>query len=443
MAESEFNIADFIADLSDQAIIGCTKDGHVVFYNQSAKRLMDGISYNKSLEEVISGDELSVLRHNLAITFYQQTSTDFYWLYKKRLYSISTHIFASIAFLYLRDITEVRVQSDLLRFCSRRFNQIEKLSKTGYWELNIPRKIFYWSDGMYDLFNINDKAKSYQYNIFRRFIHPEDLELYKQSLRRLLSDGQPISGNIRINDANNITKTCRFAAIRSIIDGEDNACGVLQDITDYCSSAQLMAMAELGHSIKQHVQAIKLFNDSQHLDYRLKINQHINAINNILKYSADNAQNNLALVFKPIKLADFLSEICREFQEIAQAKDLKLICRINPTTIISNNHLLQLVLSNLLDNACKFAKNKVVLGNSKDSIWVVDDGCGISPEEQSKIFSCFYHGSNSQGWGMGLSIVCDAIKKLGFSILLKSRQGQYSAFRIRFSKKRILAKFQK
>ena len=433
MLKSELSATNFVADLFDSAVIAFNKDGHVVFYNHMAEYLFNGLSDNKTLSELVGGDELSVLRHNLNIVFFQQRPMDFYWMHKERLYLVAARLFASKVFLCLRDITEIRAQSDLLKVCSRRFNQIEQLSQIGYWELNLSHKIFYWSDGMYNLFNLNKQNKNYHHNIIRRFIHPDDIEFYRQSLRRLLLQDKLISGNIRIFTDNNVMKICRFSAAKIMIDGEENACGIMQNITDYCRTDEKKALTELAHSVKQQIQAIKLFSDSLSSDVADPIRHHINITADLLNQAVGQLHEDSSEQYVDVAAVSY--EICREFDAIAQAKGLKLICRTYPLFIKGDKKLLELMLRNLLDNAFKFAKSKVVLANNHNGIWVADDGCGIALSEPSKIFSCYYHGKNSCGWGVGLAMVCNAAKQLDAAISLKSRLGHYSIFRLTFSKK--------
>ncbi len=433
MLKPELSATNFIADLFDGVVIAFSKNGQVVFYNHMAEYLFDGLSVYKTLDDLLSGDELSVLRHNLNIAFFQQQPMDFYWMHKERLYLVAARQFVADVFLCLRDITEIRAQSDLLRTCSRRFNQIEQLSQIGYWELNITHKTFYWSDGMYNLFNLSKQNKNYHHNIIRHFIHPDDIDFYRQSLRKLLIHNQAISGNIRIFTDNNVMKICHFSAAKIMIDGEESACGIMQNITDYCRTDELKSLTELAHSVKQQIQAIKLFSDSLPFDTGSQIRNHIDITADLLDQAVKKSREDNSEQYIDVEV--FLPEICREFGAIAQVKGLKLICRISPMLIRGDKRLLELILRNLLDNAGKFSKSKIIVANSSNSIWVADDGCGIPASEQSKIFSCYYHGKNSCGWGVGLAMVCNAAKQLGAEIALKSRPNHYSIFRLIFSKK--------
>ncbi len=104
---------------------------------------------------------------------------------------------------------------------------------------------------------------------------------------------------------------------------------------------------------------------------------------------------------------------------------------------------LELVLQNLIDNALKFtpADGKVelrlsLLDENMLSVECEDTGCGISPENQSRVFERFYRvkqrkTERQRGTGLGLSIVKHAVERLGGSISLSSQVGVGSLFIVR------------
>jgi signal transduction histidine kinase len=58
-----------------------------------------------------------------------------------------------------------------------------------------------------------------------------------------------------------------------------------------------------------------------------------------------------------------------------------------------------------------------------------DNGIGISAENQEKIFNMFYRASEqSDGSGLGLYIVKNAIDKLNGSVQVTSKEGEFTNF---------------
>jgi signal transduction histidine kinase len=78
--------------------------------------------------------------------------------------------------------------------------------------------------------------------------------------------------------------------------------------------------------------------------------------------------------------------------------------------IIGDQLLLELVINNLLDNALKYSGNenlviiKIFTESKFIKLQVIDEGKGISLEEQSKVFEKFYRGAQRQTKGTGLGL---------------------------------------
>jgi len=138
-----------------------------------------------------------------------------------------------------------------------------------------------------------------------------------------------------------------------------------------------------------------------------------------------------------------ISELLVQWRESAEKKDIRLVAEVAPdcTILSANPHLLRLALGNLLDNAIKFSEpaGTVTVRVRQDSgsavFEVTDQGCGIAPEDQERVFERFYQvtrarsGTGSvadqiRGTGLGLSIVRHAVTALGGEVDLSSVPGQ-------------------
>jgi PAS domain S-box-containing protein len=105
--------------------------------------------------------------------------------------------------------------------------------------------------------------------------------------------------------------------------------------------------------------------------------------------------------------------------------------------VCANEAALTQCLSNLIGNAIKFVKPaqhpRVTIWSeqhgSHNRIYVEDNGIGIQPRHQERIFGIFQRLSKSyEGMGIGLSIVKKAAERMGGAVGLRSEPGQGSTF---------------
>ncbi len=112
----------------------------------------------------------------------------------------------------------------------------------------------------------------------------------------------------------------------------------------------------------------------------------------------------------------------------------------------SDGRRLKIVLNNLISNAILYHNSYVESPfiraevTSEDSLCVVritDNGKGISPEHQGRIFDMFYRASDdTKGSGLGLYIVKETVEKLGGAIEVSSVVGVGSTFTIQLPLRR-------
>jgi signal transduction histidine kinase len=97
------------------------------------------------------------------------------------------------------------------------------------------------------------------------------------------------------------------------------------------------------------------------------------------------------------------------------------------------------VFANLLDNAIKYTPEggKVTIrgtsGNGKARMEFVDNGIGIAPEEQPRIWERLYRTDKSRsqrGLGLGLSLVKAMVEAHGGIVSVQSAAGTGSTFAV-------------
>jgi signal transduction histidine kinase len=122
-------------------------------------------------------------------------------------------------------------------------------------------------------------------------------------------------------------------------------------------------------------------------------------------------------------------------------KQIQLDVSLPATTITGNEDLLSQVWINLLHNAIKFTPEEGTIGvtlachQDKDEAvcTITDNGVGISPEDQVRIFERFFKANKARtrsqgGNGLGLSLVQKIVNMHGGQVTAKSELGQGSEF---------------
>lgn len=142
-------------------------------------------------------------------------------------------------------------------------------------------------------------------------------------------------------------------------------------------------------------------------------------------------------------LNTFFASVLDEYRVTAERRRIMVETNFGDATgeYVSDAHLLNMVVSNILGNAIKYTPEggvvRAVYERTTDRmvIEVTDTGIGIPEEDQSQIFTKLFRASNAQtketdGTGLGLYIVREAVRMLGGDVTFVSRVGVGTTFTI-------------
>jgi signal transduction histidine kinase len=148
----------------------------------------------------------------------------------------------------------------------------------------------------------------------------------------------------------------------------------------------------------------------------------------------------LKLDTETFPLAPMVAGLIDLYEDVAQDKNISVVSTVDATrTIQADRNRLQLILSNLLDNALKYTLpgGRVEISVEFDSrearITFADTGMGIAPEDLSRIWERLYRADKSRsqrGLGLGLSLVRAFAEAHGGTATVTSEPGQGSRFTI-------------
>lgn len=199
-------------------------------------------------------------------------------------------------------------------------------------------------------------------------------------------------------------------------------------------------------SIKGLVNLSRIESSPEHSAlYLSKIDTSINKLESFIAEVIDYSRTNRKEIrIEKIHLETVVKELIEGFKYLENSERIEFNYDFAVEYVNTDKFLLKVILSNLISNAIKYQKgdpehrpfisvsSKEEVGFTK--ITIKDNGEGIAPQFQERIFEMFYRGSNnSTGSGLGLYILKEAIEKMDGKIEMNSELGQGSSFIISIS----------
>ena len=128
-----------------------------------------------------------------------------------------------------------------------------------------------------------------------------------------------------------------------------------------------------------------------------------------------------------------LDVLCRDVTCALQAKypSRTILYEGLPNEVFADKTMVDLVITNLIDNAIKYSENEVTLRLSEHTVEIIDQGIGIAPHELELITSKFYRvqkNSWDNSMGLGLAIVSYVLKLHDSHLKITSTLGVGSSF---------------
>jgi len=150
-----------------------------------------------------------------------------------------------------------------------------------------------------------------------------------------------------------------------------------------------------------------------------------------LRLSIKLEENTQKITFVSVNLYEFSKEVIEDIKDIYPNKEI--ILEGENSKILIDKMLFAVVLTNLIENAIKYSKDKIIVKVAKNYVSIIDKGIGIKKNDINKITEKFYR-VNDNSWnnslGLGLSIVKNIIKLHNFKLEVISEYGKGSEFRI-------------
>jgi signal transduction histidine kinase/chemotaxis receptor (MCP) glutamine deamidase CheD len=252
------------------------------------------------------------------------------------------------------------------------------------------------------------------------------------------------------------------ASVSNVTDPEGRMQGIVAALRDVTAQKELEhlrseLMRTVSHELRTPLHSIRGFVDLILMGKTGKVNelqrdflttvkqqsaqlQHI--LDDLLEFSRQE-YGQVELTLQALNLGQLVRDVCRKLSLVASDAGVRLVNAMPAVLprIEGDSVRLEQVLSNLVDNACKFTPRggRVTVGATLSGhaikLWVADTGIGIAHEEQERVFEKYYQvsrqvpdGVRRKGAGLGLTICKRIVEQHQGDIWVESDTGKGSTF---------------
>lgn len=386
------------------------------------------------------------------------------------------------------DVTETRHNEEMLKKSEVRLKEAQRIAKVGSWELDILNNELFWTDEIFNIFEIDQSEFEASYDAFINGIHPDDRKMVNQAYTESLNNRTPyeIVHRLKMTDGRvkYVRETCE-----SFFDDDGKplrSVGTVQDITELhnaeeelikyrdhleevvvertadmeqarddaerANNAKSEFLSRMSHELRTPLNAIlgfgQLFEmDLDELSQKQKGNiteildagSHLlSLVNDVLDLSTIES-GKLEITMEAVPVDAVLKECIALINIQAKERQLNIVDHVSSMghIVYADFTRLKQVLLNLLSNAVKYNSNSgsitlssKVINNHFLRICIADTGNGLSKNSLSKLFTPFERldVNGVDGVGIGLVISKYLTEMMGGSIGVDSEQGKGSVF---------------
>jgi PAS domain S-box-containing protein len=382
-----------------------------------------------------------------------------------------------------RELSKHKRAEEALRQTQERFDLVLNAADMGVWFCDLPFDKLSWDVRVKEHFWLSPEAEV-TIDTFYEHLHPDDRERTRLAIEKSISEHKPYNIEYRT-----VSPSGQVKWIRAIGRGFYNEAGepirfdgVTLDITDMVKARETLAerRAELerlvderttslreaitqmeefsysvSHDLRAPLRAMKGYAQILLMDYGPQLDEtarhYLDRISragermdklthDVLTLSRVGRTN---IVLSNVELAALISDVIVQYPTLQEpAAEIHVQA---PHRVRAHEPSLGQAVANLLGNAVKFVPDgrkprvKVWSEESGDKIRLLvrDNGIGIKPEHQGKLFGMFervHPNEGFEGTGVGLAIVRKALERMGGSVGMHSDGENGSTFWIELPK---------
>ena len=351
---------------------------------------------------------------------------------------------------------ELKVQTEVLRDSEERFRRAENIAHLGTWELDVKNNRLLWSDEIYRIFGLQPKEFGATYEAFLEAVHPDDRAAVNEAYTGSIRDKRG-TYEIEHRVVRKSTGEIRYVHERCVHIKDKSgdivrSIGMVHDISEQKQADLIkdefigMVSHELRTPLTVVIGSIRTAltpGMSQEDIYSLLENAASGAdtlaliLDNLLELSRYQSKR-LVLSVEPVRVDRAIRGVVN--REKAQSPLHHFILDVpQDLPLVSADPLrFERILHNLIDNAVKYSPEggEIQISARNDgtciTVSVRDQGVGIAPEDQPKLFEPFQRLETmrqaTQGVGLGLVVCRRLVEAHGGRIWVESEIGKGSTF---------------
>jgi PAS domain S-box-containing protein len=355
-----------------------------------------------------------------------------------------------------------------------KLNEAQHIAKIGSWDWNIQTDKIWWSDELFEIFEVDPASYTPSFESYGKFVHPEDLYEYNKEALNSLKTGEPHDFQMRIITQKGNLKYCKSTAVVHLDEKGHplSMRGTFSDITEHVRIlSELNAAKEkaeesdrlktaflqnMSHEVRTPLNSIVGFSELlsepgqslQKIKSFSKIissnsNKLIGIVSDMIEISQIQSKQ-VRIVFSKFDVVPLLYKVSDPFREITQLKEVDFFISqdipAEEAVIESDKGKVEKIFYHLIDNAVKFThkgfiKAEMSINNNNLLFSITDSGIGIAEDQQKIIFDPFRQletglSRSYGGTGLGLTIVKAYVDALHGTISLNSEVNKGTTFKV-------------
>jgi PAS domain S-box-containing protein len=356
-----------------------------------------------------------------------------------------------------RDITEKKQTEARIKKNETLFTQLFQNVPMAVVMLDESGKVFQVNRGFEQMFGF-ERSELRGRNL-NDFIVPEELRNEGIDLNNLITSNQVVSiETIRKHRTGRLVNVLLCGVPVMMENQTIGIYGVYVDITDRKNVEEELKIRnteldnfvyKVSHDLRAPLSSVLGLvnlarlpgNTDNPMDYIDIIGEKISALDHFIGDVLSHSKNlKMEVNISKVDVGKIIDQTFTDLSYLKGAKEMKRSVKIEGIDFYSDHWRISEIFRNLISNAIKYRQLynqdpevvvKVHIDNLRADISFADNGIGIEEKSLNKIFEMFYRATEqSDGSGIGLYIVKNAVEKLGGQISVASKTQQGTRFNI-------------